>query len=75
MARSNTSKWFAQPDVQKKWWSLGGFSAANAVLNDPSFKDQTAAFAPQFLEAMGRVQDFWQEPAYAQLLQAMEKRA
>jgi multiple sugar transport system substrate-binding protein len=23
---------------------------------------------------MGQVQDFWQEPAYAQLLQAMQKR-
>lgn len=66
-------KWFAQPDVQKKWWSLGGFSAANAVLNDPSFKD-SQPFAPQFLEAMGQVQDFWQEPAYAQLLQSMQKR-
>ena len=66
-------KWFAQPDVQKKWWSLGGFSAANAVLNDPSFKD-SQPFAPQFLDAMGQVQDFWQEPAYAQLMQAMQKR-
>ena len=66
-------KWFAQPDVQKKWWSLGGFSAANAVLNDPSFKD-SQPFAAQFLDAMGQVQDFWQEPAYAQLMQAMQKR-
>ncbi len=31
-------KWFAQPDVQKKWWQLGGYSCHNAVLNDPSFK-------------------------------------
>ncbi len=66
-------KWFAQPDVQKKWWSLGGFSCHNAVLNDPSFKD-SQPFAGQFLEAMNQVQDFWQEPAYAQLLQAMQKR-
>ena len=20
-------KWFAQPEVQKKWWALGGYSA------------------------------------------------
>lgn len=66
-------KWFAQPDVQKKWWSLGGYSCSNAVLNDPSFKD-SQPFAPQFLEAMGHVQDFWQEPSYAQLLQSMQKR-
>lgn len=66
-------KWFAQPDVQKKWWSLGGYACHNAVLNDPGFKD-SQPFAAQFLEAMGGVQDFWQEPAYAQLLQAMQKR-
>ncbi|WP_425406373.1 ABC transporter substrate-binding protein [Hwanghaeella sp.] len=66
-------KWFAQADVQKKWWSLGGYSCHNAVLNDPSFKS-SQPFAADFLEAMGGVQDFWQEPAYAQLLQAMQKR-
>jgi multiple sugar transport system substrate-binding protein len=66
-------KWFAQPDVQKKWWSLGGYACHNAVLNDPAFKD-SQPFAAQFLEAMGGVQDFWQEPAYASLLQAMQKR-
>jgi len=43
------------------------------VLNDPGFKD-SQPFAAQFLEAMGGVQDFWQEPAYAQLLLAMQKR-
>ena len=66
-------KWFAQPDVQKKWWSLGGYSCHNAVLNDPSFKS-SQPFAGDFLEAMGGVQDFWQEPAYSRLLQAMQKR-
>ena len=34
-------KWFAQPDVQKKWWSLGGYSCHNAVLNDPSFPSRS----------------------------------
>ena len=66
-------KWFAQPDVQKKWWSMGGYSCSNAVLNDPGFKD-SAPFAGDFLEAMANVQDFWQEPAYAQLLLAMQER-
>jgi multiple sugar transport system substrate-binding protein len=66
-------KWFAQPEVQKKWWSLGGYACHNAVLNDPGFKD-SQPFAAQFLEAMGGVQDFWQEPSYASLLQAMQKR-
>ncbi|MEM7258746.1 MAG: extracellular solute-binding protein [Pseudomonadota bacterium] len=66
-------KWFAQPAVQAKWWSLGGYSAHNSVLNDPSFVD-SQPFAGDFLVAMDGVQDFWQEPAYAELLLAMQKR-
>ncbi len=66
-------KWFAQPAVQAKWWSLGGYSAHNSVLNDPGFKD-SQPFAADFLKAMSAVQDFWQEPAYAELLLAMQKR-
>jgi multiple sugar transport system substrate-binding protein len=66
-------KWFAQPDVQKKWYALGGYSCHNAVLKDPGFA-KTTTFAADFLDAMGGVQDFWQEPAYAQLLLSMQKR-
>ncbi len=66
-------KWFAQPEVQQKWWSLGGYSCHNAVLNDPSFP-ASQPFAADFLKAMGNVQDFWQEPTYAELLLAMQKR-
>ena len=35
---------------------------------------RTAPFAADFLKAMSGVQDFWQEPTYAELLQAMQKR-
>ena len=66
-------KWFAQPEVQAQWWSMGGYSAHNSVLNDPGFVD-SQPFAGDFLEAMNDVQDFWQEPAYAELLLAMQKR-
>ena len=66
-------KWFAQPDVQKKWWSLGGYSCHKAVLEDPNFPN-TAPFAADFLLAMSNVKDFWQEPTYAELLQSMQKR-
>jgi multiple sugar transport system substrate-binding protein len=66
-------KWFAAPDVQKRWWALGGYSAHNAVLKDPNFS-KSAPFAGDFLTAMGQVKDFWQEPSYAQLLQAMQRR-
>lgn len=66
-------KWFSDPEVQKKWWSLGGYSCHKAVLEDPDFAS-TAPFAADFLKAMSGVQDFWQEPTYAELLQSMQKR-
>jgi len=66
-------KWFAQPDVQAKWWSMGGYSCHRSVLEDPDFVN-SAPFAGDFLEAMAGVQDFWQEPAYAELLLAMQER-
>ena len=66
-------KWFADPEVQKKWWSLGGYSCHVAVLEDPNFPN-TAPFAGDFLKAMSGVQDFWQEPTYAELLLSMQKR-
>ncbi len=43
------------------------------MLDDPNFVN-TAPFAGDFLEAMAGVQDFWQEPAYARLLLAMQDR-
>jgi multiple sugar transport system substrate-binding protein len=66
-------KWFAQPDVQQKWWKLGGYSALNAVVNDPSFAT-SQPYAKPFLESMAIVKDFWAEPSYAALLQATQKR-
>ena len=66
-------KWFATPEVQKKWQSLGGVSTAKAVLLDPDYA-KSSPYAADFLVAMGQVQDFWQEPAYAELLQSMQKR-
>jgi multiple sugar transport system substrate-binding protein len=66
-------KWFAKPEVQKRWWALGGYSCHKAVLNDPGFA-RSAPFAQDFLSSMAMVKDFWAEPSYAQLLLAMQKR-
>jgi multiple sugar transport system substrate-binding protein len=66
-------KWFAQPAVQQKWWDLGGYSAHKAVVGSKDFP-KSAPFAPDFLKTMGIVQDFWAEPAYAELLLDMQKR-
>jgi multiple sugar transport system substrate-binding protein len=66
-------RWFAQPAVQAKWWELGGYSCHLSVLESPDFAT-SQPFAAQFLEAMSNVHDFWQEPTYAELLQAMQRR-
>ncbi len=66
-------KWFAQPDVQKKWWSLGGYSCHKAVLMDPGFA-KSQPYAQGFLDSMGKVKDFWQEPTFVELMLPMQKR-
>jgi len=66
-------EWFAQPKIQKRWWELGGYAMHNTVVEDPGFPGSTP-FAGPFLEAMSKVRYFWQEPTYAELLQAMQKR-
>ncbi|WP_181704924.1 ABC transporter substrate-binding protein [Chthonobacter rhizosphaerae] len=65
-------KWFAQPEVQKKWWSVGGYSALRSVVEDPGFAT-SQPYAQTFLDSMAIVKDFWAEPSYASLLQAMQK--
>jgi multiple sugar transport system substrate-binding protein len=66
-------KWFAQPEVQAKWWEMGGYSALRAVVEDPGFAT-SQPYAQTFLDSMAIVQDFWAEPAYADLLLAMQDR-
>ncbi len=65
-------KWFAQPDVQAKWWKLGGYSAMKSVVNDPGFA-ASQPYAQTFLDSMAIVKDFWAEPSYATLLQSSQK--
>ena len=66
-------QWFAQPEVQAKWWKLGGYSALRAVVEDPGFAT-SQPYAQTFLDSMAIVKDFWAEPAYATLLQASQQR-
>ena len=66
-------KWFAQKDVQAKWWTLGGYSALSSVVNDPGFA-KSQPYAQTFLDSMAIVKDFWAEPSYAALLLATQKR-
>ncbi len=66
-------KWFAQPEIQAKWWELGGYSALRAVVEDPGFAT-SQPYAQTFLDSMAIVKDFWAEPAYADLLLPMQER-
>jgi multiple sugar transport system substrate-binding protein len=66
-------QWFAQPEVQAKWWELGGYSALRAVVEDPDFAT-SQPYAQTFLDSMAIVKDFWAEPAYADLLIPMQER-
>jgi multiple sugar transport system substrate-binding protein len=66
-------QWFAQPEIQKKWWELGGYSALQAVVDDPNFAT-SQPYAQTFLDSMAIVKDFWAEPAYASLLLPMQDR-
>ena len=66
-------KWFAKPEVQAKWWKLGGYSVHKSVSGAEDFATSTP-FAADFLTAMNQVKDFWQEPTYAELLLSMQKR-
>ncbi|MDB2618981.1 extracellular solute-binding protein [Litoricolaceae bacterium] len=66
-------KWFAQKEVQDKWWKAGGYSALKAVVEDPGFLT-SQPYAKTFLDSMAIVKDFWAEPAYADLLLPMQER-
>ncbi len=66
-------QWFAQPEIQAKWWELGGYSALKAVVEDPDFAT-SQPYAQTFLDSMAIVKDFWAEPAYADLLLSMQER-
>ncbi|MCC5973055.1 MAG: extracellular solute-binding protein [Rubellimicrobium sp.] len=65
--------WFAQPEVQQRWWELGGFSALNAVVEAEGFAE-SQPYAQTFLDSMAIVKDFWAEPSYAELLLSMQNR-
>ena len=65
-------KWFAQPDVQQKWWDLGGYSCHKDVLGSPDFVN-SAVYAQGFFDSMGIVKDFWQEPTFVELMLPMQE--
>ena len=66
-------KWFAQEEIQQKWWDVGGAPAARAAVEAPEFS-KSQPYTQTFLDSMAIVKDFWAEPAYASLLLPMQSR-
>jgi multiple sugar transport system substrate-binding protein len=66
-------KWFAQPEIQQRWWDVGGAPCHLGVLDKPGF-DRSTPYARVYLDSMKISKDFWAEPTYAQLLLAMQNR-
>jgi len=64
--------WFARPDVQDQCCDLSGYSCHKDVLGSHDFVN-SAVYAQGFLDSMGIVKDFWQEPSFVELLIPMQE--
>jgi multiple sugar transport system substrate-binding protein len=66
--------WFLKRENQEKWTKKeAGFTANSEILNSAAFKHATAYNEP-FSRSMGFIQDFWNVPAYNELLAVAEQR-
>ena len=65
-------KWFHTQEVQKKWAQAGALTANLPILNSPEF----VTYEPwnqTFKETLPLLNDFWNLPEYAQMLDLQEK--
>ncbi len=65
-------KWFAQEDVQAKWAELGGYTCNTNVLQSDAFL-KANPYNPAFATTMTFVNDFFNIPPYAQLLEVSQR--
>ena len=65
-------KWFAQDDVQAKWAELGGYTCNSKVLQSDAFLTNQP-YNPAFAKTMTFVNDFFNIPPYAQLLEVSQR--
>jgi len=65
-------KWFAQPDTQKRWAELGGYTCNIDVLGSDEFLNATP-YNRAFAETMTFVKDFWNIPEFGQLLEPTQR--
>jgi len=65
--------WFLQKDVQKKWITKpAGFTANTDILNSEEFRTANPYNEP-FAESLDYLEDFWNVPAYNELLAAVQR--
>jgi len=65
-------KWFGQPDIQKRWAELGGYTCNIDVLASDEFLNATP-YNRAFAETMTFVKDFWNIPEFGQLLEPTQR--
>jgi multiple sugar transport system substrate-binding protein len=61
-------KWFAQESVQNEWAKVGGYTCNVNVLQSDVFLTGTP-YNPAFADSMTFVKDFWNIPAYGELIE------
>ncbi len=66
-------EWFIQPEVQKRWAELGGYTTNAEVLESKEFREATP-YNEAFYQSMFMVKDFWAVPEYAELLIQINNR-
>jgi multiple sugar transport system substrate-binding protein len=65
--------WFLKTETQKKWAAKpGGFTAHKGILESAEFR-QAAPFNAAFADSLNHLQDFWNVPAYGELLSEAQK--
>jgi len=65
--------WFLQEKVQRKWITKpAGFTANTAILGSEEFR-KANPYNAAFAESLDSLQDFWNVPAYNELLAAAQK--
>ncbi|HZT41894.1 MAG TPA: extracellular solute-binding protein [Chthonomonadaceae bacterium] len=64
--------WFESADVQQKWAQKGGLTANKAVLASPQFLSY-APYNKTFAESQKYFRDFYNNPEYADLLNACQQ--
>ncbi len=65
-------KWFASDEVQQQWADVGGYTCNIAVLESEEFLTNTP-YNAAFADSMTFVKDFWNIPAYGELLEPAQR--